>query len=79
MPEVVCVGLCFRVEYGDSVVWVVGKSSGHVEAVEDVEVVEESSLEVVVGSEFGVDVGGRGGGGWCGVLCMSKSLRERKN
>ena len=62
-----------------SVVWVVGKSSGHVEAVEDVEVVEESSLEVVVGSEVGVDVGSGGGGGWWSVLCMSKSLRERKN
>ncbi len=62
-----------------SVVWVVGNSSGHVDAVEDVEVVEESSLEVVVGSEFGVDVGSGGGGGWWSVLCMSKSLRERKN
>ena len=62
-----------------SVVWVVGNSSGHFEAVEDVEVVEESSLEVVGGSEFGVDVGSGGGGGWWSVLCMSKSLRERKN
>ena len=73
MPEVVCVGLCFRVEYGGSVVWVVGKSSGHVEAVEDVEVVEESSLEVVVGSEVVADAGSGGGGGWWSVLCMSKS------
>ena len=47
-----------------SVVWVVGKSSGHVEVVEDAEVVEELSLEVVVDWEFGVEVGGGGGGGW---------------
>ena len=62
-----------------SVVWVVGKPSGHVEAVEDMEVVEESSLEVVVGSEVVADAGSGGGGGWWSVLCMSKSLRERKN
>jgi len=47
-----------------SAVWVVGKSSGHVEVVEDAEVVEELSLEVVVDWEFGVEVGGGGGGGW---------------
>ena len=44
-----------------------------------------------MGSEVGFDVGGGGGrgsgggggggggGGWWSVLCMSKSLRERKN
>jgi hypothetical protein len=71
MPEVVCVGLCFRVSMEVhrrrgvlSAVWVVGKSSGHVEVVEDAEVVEELSLEAVVDWEFGVEVGGGGGGGW---------------
>jgi len=42
-------------------------------------VVEESSLEVVVGSQVDVDVDSGGGGGWWSVLCMSNSLRERNN